>query len=393
MNDCIKEVNAYDKSGKRLGKLLFVEGSGFDPFEIKQVWQRVEKLDYQSGLGPGFFPYTPEIIDDRAIFDPNHPTWRGNWWKLPSGIRLSDGSDQVDVSVSRDTTGVQLSIMPRGATKDVSLPLDVTFEIILQSKNLKGFTRWMIANTPNPTATFSNLGQITVRATPSLTPLPGPEGCEALYGGNQEKAASSSAFISINLSTLFGRVLAPGLSSGPDSGYEPGEVIMSTNGWSCFKGIQWDRESKQIVIYVGAPHYQSDGVTEVNGWVNLQVAASFVRAYWERRPEQAVNYARVEVIYKDGVSKPASVSAKYVLSESKNKDWVELNAYGFTYSKPALRFSMSAPVGTDTTTSGVQTPGTSQNATSTSSKKVTCVKGKTIKKVSTKTCPKGFKKR
>jgi hypothetical protein len=29
----------------------------------------------------------------------------------------------------------------------------------------------------------------------------------------------------------------------------------------------------------------------------------------------------------------------------------------------------------------------------TSAKKITCTKGKTIKKVSTKTCPKGFKKR
>jgi hypothetical protein len=388
MNDCIKEINVYDKSNTRLGKLLFVPGAGFDPFEVKQIWQRVERLDFQSGLAPGLFTHTPGLIDDRAIFDPNHPTWRGNWWKLPTGVRNSDGTDRVDVSVSRDALGVQVDIKPQGVENNVSLSTDLTFEVVLQSRNLKGYARWYISNTPNPTANFANDGTITLRATPSLTPIHGPQGCEALFGGNQEKAGSSAAFISVNLSTLFGRVLAPGLTSATDGGIEPGEVVMSTNGWSCFKGIEWDREAKQIVVYVGAPHFHADGTTEVDGWVDLRIAASFVRAWWNRRPDLAVNFARVEVIYKDGVSKTASVSAKYTLSEAKNKEWVDLRAYGFTYSKPSLRFSMATP--SETSTSVITRQPTAKPATA---KKITCIKGSTIKKVSTKTCPKGFKKR
>jgi hypothetical protein len=72
------------------------------------------------------------------------------------------------------------------------------------------------------------------------------------------------------------------------------------------------------------------------------------------------------------------VSAKYF----PEFDWIDLRAYGFTYSNPVLRISLKKPV-----------ENLSKSSTSSKVKLITCVKGKLIKKVSTKQCPNGYRKK
>jgi hypothetical protein len=118
----------------------------------------------------------------------------------------------------------------------------------------------------------------------------------------------------------------------------------------------------------------------------LKIKGRLARQWWGISPQEATGYAKVEVTYTDGTSKTATVSATYI----PDKDWIDLRAYGFTYSSPALKISMAKPEEAKPT---AQPTPTKTVTKPTSSKKLTCIKGTTIKKVSTKSCPKGFKKR
>jgi hypothetical protein len=156
--------------------------------------------------------------------------------------------------------------------------------------------------------------------------------------------------------------------------------------------MAWDPKERQLVVNVAAPHYYPDG-TLVDGWLELKIKGRLARQWWGISPQEATGYAKVEVTYTDGTSKTATVSANYIA----DKDWIDLRAYGFTYSSPALKISMKKPETPQPTASptpsATPTPVATTTTSKTSAKKITCVKGTTIKKVSTKTCPKGFKKR
>ena len=91
-----------------------------------------------------------------------------------------------------------------------------------------------------------------------------------------------------------------------------------------------------------------------------------------------VNSAKVQISYQDGTSKLATVSSVY---DPKN-DWINLRAYGFTYSTPQLAISFKMPK---------QTPKIVEPKKAT----ITCMKGKSSKKVSgiKPKCPSGYKKK
>ena len=116
--------------------------------------------------------------------------------------------------------------------------------------------------------------------------------------------------------------------------------------------------------------------------MELKLRGELVKHWWGIAPEEATGYARVELSYKDGSTKLATVSAKYF----KEQDWIDLRAYGFTYSNPVLRISLQRPK------TEVMVP---VKAVSKKSKKstITCVRGKTIKKISATKCPKGYVKK
>lgn len=77
--------------------------------------------------------------------------------------------------------------------------------------------------------------------------------------------------------------------------------------------------------------------------------------------------------------------------------WIRLGAYNFTFSRPTVKvkFIQDAPVPKATPTATPKATETSQSASSNSAKtqvKITCVKGKTKKVLTSKSCPKGYKK-
>ena len=364
MNDCIESVTVYDKENKNLGALTFIQEPNFDPFEIKQTWTKAETPD------------KTELIEAYSFFEaPGFPA--GNW-KLPAGVKLSDGTDLIGVSVARMLNAVQVNVSPMGIEKGVSLPVGYFFETTIKSKNLKRYTRWITSNGKDPSVIVTADDTVVFKGVASRFPVPSvTQGCNGLYGGNEEKAGSDAAFIAVNAVT--------NLTSENGTG-QPAEVVMGTNGWWCFNGMNWDAKERQLVVNVAAPHYYPDG-TVVDGWLELKIKGRLAREWWGVSPQEATGYAKVEVIYTDGTTKTATVTANYIA----DKDWIDLRAYGFTYSSPAIKVSLQKPV-TETK------PVTEINPTTVTTKpaaakKITCVKGTKIKKVSTKTCPKGFKKR
>ena len=360
MNDCIEAINVYDKDGKSLGSLTYLQEPGFDPFELKQNWSQVP--------GGGRLG----AIDNYADFFNSGPTWTHGWWKLPDGVVLSDGKSLVSATVNRMYRAVQMNIGPRDFEKGVSLPVGIFFEAIIKSKNLKKYVRWVTSNGKDPSAIFKDDGTIVIRGETSRFPNPGKITCDQLGVGNSEKALSSSAFVAVNLSTA---------SDYENPNYKsfPGEVVLGTNGWWCLGAIKWDAVQRQITVDVGAPHFFEDGITEVEGWVELKLKGELVRHWWGIAPADATGNARVELTYRDGTTKLATVSAKYV----PGSDWIDLRAYGFTYSNPVLKISLKRPdVAKVTTTAKAKVSTT-----------ITCVKGKSVKKITAKSCPKGYKKK
>lgn len=382
MNDCIQGVTVYDKESKKLGDLTFIQEPTFDPFEVKQKWTGQETPD------------TKEFIEGYAVFDASG--FGSGMWKLPDGLKLSDGKDLVGVSVARMLGAVQVNISPDGLPNGVSLPVGYFFETTLKSKGLKKYTRWVTSNGKDPSITIGADDTVIFKGVASRFPVPNSkQGCNALYGGNEEKAGADAAFIAVNAATI---ITSENTTDGA------AEVVMGTNGWWCFNGMTWDPKERQLLVNVAAPHFYPDG-TLVDGWLELKIKGRLARQWWGISPQEATGYAKVEVTYTDGTSKTATVSANYIAE----KDWIDLRAYGFTYSSPAIKVSMKKPESAQPTASPTPTASPSASAASSTTnqstavqkptssasakKTITCVKGKTIKKVTTKTCPSGFRKR
>lgn len=366
MNDCIESVTVYDKDNNNLGSLTYIQEPGFDPFENKQRWNQAE---------------TPQktLVDNYPDFSSDGPVWTQGWWKLPSTVKLSDGNDLVSVGVARMLSSVQVNISPRGLGDGVSLPIGYFFETTLKSKNLKKYTRWITSNGKDPSVIIGTNDTVVIKGVTSRFPVPDSKfGCNPLYGGNDVKARADAAFIAVNMATYL-------VSENPTS--QAADVVMGTNGWWCQSGIEWDSKARQLVVNVAAPHFYPDG-SVVDGWLELKIRGRLAREWWGISPNEATGYAKVEVVYKDGTAKTATVTAKYVA----DKDWIDLRAYGFTYSSPAIKISMQKPE----TPQPIATPAPAPKASSpvvATTKKITCVKGKSIKIVSTKTCPAGYKKK
>ena len=381
MNDCVQSITVYDRENKSLGSLTYVGDPTFDPFEMKQVWTKGESPE-------------KELLDNYPSFDTNG--FLSSVWRLPEGVKLSDGKDQVTVGVARMLSSVQVNVSPVGLGDGVSLPVGYFFETTLKSKNLKKYTRWISSNGKDPSVIIGADDTVIIKGVASRFPLPdSTKGCNGLYGGNKDKARADAAFIAVNMSTYLS-------SENPNS--QAADIVMGTNGWWCFNGLNWDAKERQLVVNVAAPHYYPDG-TVVDGWLELKIKGRLAKEWWGVSPDEATGYAKVEVTYTDGTSKTATVSANYIAE----KDWIDLRAYGFTYSSPAIKVSMKKPESAQPTASPTPTASPSASAASSTTnqstavqkptssasakKTITCVKGKTIKKVTTKTCPSGFKKR
>jgi len=147
--------------------------------------------------------------------------------------------------------------------------------------------------------------------------------------------------------------------------------IVTTNATGYIAGPPVFNKEEQTLDYkVLAPHYLADG-TEFKGTYDLTIDTDFARCLYGFT--KAPIGATVSVVSSDGQAQVATVVV------SQRDKWIHLGAYGFGFSTPTLKVKFTqakaAVVAKKTT--------------------ITCVKGKTTKKVTAvkPTCPSGFKKK
>jgi hypothetical protein len=260
-----------------------------------------------------------------------------------------------------------LQINTTGYNQDKSsLPEGYYFEFKLKSSGFAKKIKWVLSNVRDPEVIVAG-DLITVKGLPENSPSAnvGDQVCEQ----NLLKAKTTQRNIAVNMIYY---------DAGNKTGEtRPDDVILGTNGWWCLSDFRFDRDSQQIVVKVGNVHFDEFG-NEIQGWMELKIKGNRAREWWGIDPAIAAGYAKVEVSYQDGTKKIATVSAKY---DPKN-DWINLRAYGFTYSSPQLAVSFKKPPSATTTVAAKKTS-------------ITCLKGKTTKKVTAVSpkCPAGFKKK
>jgi hypothetical protein len=149
----------------------------------------------------------------------------------------------------------------------------------------------------------------------------------------------------------------------------------------------FDKEEQSLNYTVGASHLDSRGEL-FKGYYQLNLRSDVARCLYSFG--SAPIQAKIEVSSSDGT--PALATT--VINE--NDGWLKMTAAGFTFSTPKIKVKLSQEVSTPApTASPTPTPSVVAKPAAAKKTSITCVKGKTSKKVTAvnPTCPKGYKKK
>jgi hypothetical protein len=357
-NDCLQAINIYKLDGTSAGSLTYKPTPGFDPKTAVQEWQLAKTP-------------TGEMIENYSDYKDGFGI--AAYWTLPDGIKNTDGSTEVHASIHLMNGSLQIYLLSNDMLKG-SLPEGYYFEFVVKSAGFSKKIKWVLSNVSDPQIKVSG-DLITVKGLPDKSPSARAD--DQVCEPNELKALSSQRNMAVNMIYY-----EPGRASAATN---PDDVILGTNGWWCLSNFGFDKETQQIVVKVGNVHYDENGL-EIQGWMELKIKGARARDWWGMDPAIASQYAKVEITYQNGTSKLATVTSNY---DAKN-DWINLRAYGFTYSTPQLAVSFKKPAEAITPIAETKPP-----AKVTPKKTITCVKGKTVKKVTAVApkCPAGYKKK
>ena len=134
---------------------------------------------------------------------------------------------------------------------------------------------------------------------------------------------------------------------------------------------------------VASTHYEADGTTVFKGTYELIMSSAVARCIYKFTA--APISATVSITSENGEANAATT----VINEKNG--WLKLGAYGFTFSSPTVRVKLTqeaAPTPTPSATASTK-PAVAKKTS------ITCVKGKSTKKVSAinPKCPTGYKKK
>jgi hypothetical protein len=148
---------------------------------------------------------------------------------------------------------------------------------------------------------------------------------------------------------------------------------------------KFDKEEQSLNYTVGASHRDSKGDL-FKGYYQLNLRSDVARCLYGFG--SAPIQAKIEVSSSDGTPSVATT----VINEKDG--WLKMTAGGFTFSTPSIKVKLSQEA---TTPAPSATPSPSASAKPATPKKIsiTCVKGKTSKKVTAinPKCPTGYKKK
>lgn len=143
-------------------------------------------------------------------------------------------------------------------------------------------------------------------------------------------------------------------------------------------------EDGSLTYKVASPHFNSKGDVQV-GTYDLAIRSDVARCIYNF--SQAPIQATLSIIYDTGEARTATT----IVSE--RDGWLHLSAKNFTYSNPTIKVKLTQQAARVPTPK--ETPTPSASATSSTKSTITCIKGKTTKKVMglKPTCPAGYKKK
>ncbi len=135
---------------------------------------------------------------------------------------------------------------------------------------------------------------------------------------------------------------------------------------------------------VASTHFEPDGTTVFKGSYELIMSSAVSRCIYKF--SAAPISATVSITSENGEANAATT----VINEKNG--WLKLGAYGFTFSSPTVRVKL-----TQESAAPAPSPSPSESTAPVAAKKIsiTCIKGKTSKKVTgiNPICPKGYKKK
>ena len=156
---------------------------------------------------------------------------------------------------------------------------------------------------------------------------------------------------------------------------------------------EWNAALQTIDYRVAAPHFAPDGSTLNLGTYGLSMKADLMKCLY--KITRIPSFASISITSESSGEKNIESVAI-----GQNGDWVHLSADGFTFSSPTLRVKLAQAEPTQSATPPVTTtvpaPSTPVAVTVAPAKTtITCVKGKTTKKVTgvKPLCPTGYKKK
>ena len=178
--------------------------------------------------------------------------------------------------------------------------------------------------------------------------------------------------------------------------------VVTTNALTYSAGPPtFNKDTGSLEYKVASPHFEASGA-EASGSYDLVLKSDVARCIYGF--SKAPIKAEISITSQDGAKKVATT----IVNESNG--WLNLSARGFTFSSPTIQVKLSqeapAPVPTPTPTptvvatpepTPVEVAAPAPILKPVAAKKITitCVKGKTIKKVTAikPTCPAGYKKK
>lgn len=148
--------------------------------------------------------------------------------------------------------------------------------------------------------------------------------------------------------------------------------VVTTNAAEYLDGPPvFDKNQGALDYKVAATHFEPNGTTVFKGTYDLVMSSSVARCIY--------GFSSAPISATISITSDNSLSDVAITRFSEKSGWLIFGAYNFTYSSPTIRIKLS----------GTPIPAIKPG----SKKKITCVKGKIIKVVTTKNCPTGFKKR
>lgn len=162
--------------------------------------------------------------------------------------------------------------------------------------------------------------------------------------------------------------------------------IVTTNaGMYVSSPPTFNKEAQSLDYRVTSPHFNESGKENVGNY-NLVISSESARCIYGFT--KAPISATVSIVSSDGTAQVATTTV------NEKNGWLYLSANGFTYSAPTVRVKLTQEAEVPVV---APTPIATPAAKPVVAKKttITCVKGKTSKKVTANkpVCPKGFKKK